>query len=162
MHAVYKAITVARRQRQQRVAAFVAVVLLVILSLGLLTSCGPRGVELDPRDEAAVEQFQGSCDRSSSRVILKVVNHNSASITITLLANSGMNRRLRSVNGLSTTELEVSRFYFGQGGQAVLHISGGGMSRGDFAVWLTPLMCNVGTLSIEPLISASMFAGADL
>ena len=155
-------LTKVMRRRQQRVAAFVVISILLVMTVGLLTSCGPRAVEVDPRDAEAVESFRERCDRSSSTVTLKVVNHNSASITITLLSNSGMNRRLRSVNGLSTERREVSRFYFGQGGQAVLHISGGGMSRGDFAVWLTPLMCGVGTLSIEPLLSASMFAGADL
>jgi hypothetical protein len=129
----------------------------------LLSGCASNNVDLDPRDEAAVVEGWEDCDRDSGMAILRVRNKGSTDVRITLVPGGGGGRTLReAATGFKTTDYRVSRSMFSSGGYLVLQVARGGLTSGPAYVFLAPIMCDVGTLDIAPVLSMSMFYGADL
>ena len=131
----------------------------ILASMVLTAGCGPIGpsYELDPRDEVA------TCDRNDGTAILRVDNRSTFDVLITIRPQDGGGRNLRpAALGLRETDYRIGRRNFGSGSSVVLTVVRGGMSNRPAVVYLGPIMCDVGTLTIAPVLSMSMFAGADI
>lgn len=158
----YKAVRARARHRQQRVAAFVALVLIAIFSLGILTSCGPRGVALDPRDEEAVEEFENICNRRSSTVELKIHNRGSAAYDVWLVRRAGGKRRIGTIGGFERKLKLVARMELELGGTFVVRQSTGlTIGSGEYLVNVGLLSCDVGYLELGPTLNMSHYIGMD-
>ena len=153
-----------QRQRQQRVAGFVALVLLAIFSLGLLTSCGPGRVELDPRDEMTLEEYEDEfgCDRNSASVDLKIWNRGSASVEVWLYSRAGARRHIGIISGFEKKLKRVSRSELEVGGTFLLRqASGLTLGDGEFQVPIGLLSCDTGYLELGASVAFSQYLGMD-
>jgi hypothetical protein len=158
----YKVVRAKARQRQQRVAAFVMLVLIAIFSLAILTGCGYGGVDVDPRDAVAVEEWEDGCDRNSPQVELKIANHSSASYEVWLFSRAGSKRRIGLVSGFEKRVKTLNRSDLEPGGTFVIRqASGLAVGGGEYHVQLGLLSCDVGYLELGATITMSQYLGMD-
>ena len=141
---------------------FSRLLLALALALGLLlvSACG-RQVELDPRDEDGLKEW--ACDTRSSMVHLDVINRSTFDVVVTIMPRSGSGRDLRPAAwGLKTTRYRVMRSELDSSGRLLIRAIRGGLSSGPGEAWLTPLMCDVGTLEINGTLNQSYYMGVEL
>jgi hypothetical protein len=123
--------------------------------------CG-RQVDLDPRDQEAMEDYSLGCDRNSASVELKIINRGSASVDVYLYTRAGGRRRIGMIGGFAKRLKVVGRYELQLGGAFVIQQSSGlTIGSGEAIVYLNPLACNVGTLEIGSTVNLSSYMGMD-
>lgn len=136
--------------------AVVAVVTAVILFFA--TGCMYGGVELDPRDEAAVEEWENSqCNTRKPRVTLKVrVDPGVTGAEVWMRSRSGSQKRIGLMAG--NRDVKLSRNDLEPGGYFSIRLGNFEVER----VYMDLLSCDVGTLIIAYPLNYSFYMGADL
>ncbi len=142
--------------------------LVVAVALALLlfafVGCGPRGVELDPRDEEMLAQYEEDygCDRSSASAELKIHNRGSASYDVWLFRRAGGKRRIGTIMGFEKRLKIVSRMELELGSTFVVRQSSGlTIGSGEYHVNVGLLSCDVGYLELGPNLNMSHYIGMD-
>jgi hypothetical protein len=136
----------------------------VIVAVGLATmlwfmyGCSYGGVELDPRDEEAVADWENAqCDNRSARVTLQVrVDPGVTGVEAWLFKRSGGQRRLGMF--VSDRDVRLTRADLEVGGWIELKIGQATAER----LFLDLLACDVATLIIAYPINFSFYMGQDL
>jgi len=147
------------QRRNQGVVGSFFIVMAIILALALLTGCSMGRAELDPRDEATLEEQ----DCQGASAYLNVENQSSFSMRIIIMSRGGSRWTLQpQIQGFGDHTYEVSRHFLDSGGYILLDITGGGLvTMPPRPIPMTSLRCDTGTLFITPSPSMSSYVGAD-
>jgi hypothetical protein len=139
--------------------------ILALLALAVLQGCG-KYAELDPRDEKGASEWEDSCNRTSPSVTLNIENRSTFSFRIRIHRDPrGPGWPvLPSVQiGPGKTSRSVPRMFLDGRGFITLELTGGGMIfREPGPIYMTPLICDVGTLVVEPDPAMSNYVGMDI